>query len=179
MYNEKNTPMFDSNDFINFLKKNKYEYVFNKHKPLFTVNDSKQLRGEIKGVHSKNLFLKNKKNNFFLISCEESSQINLKKISKSLNLGNLSFAKQEHLVKYLGIKPGSVSPYALINDRDNFVTFYLEKELYESELINFHPLINDSTITMETKKFIEFMLENNKKIHIFSSTEGVIIKTYE
>ena len=170
--------MLNTNQFIKVLKDKKYDFEIHKHAALFTVEDSNRLRGVIKGSHSKNLFLKNKKNNFYLISCEENNQINLKKISKSLNLGNISFAKEEYLNKYLGIKPGSVSPFALLNDQKNDVVFYLEKTLYESELLNFHPLINTLTITMITQKFIEFMIENKKKIHIFCSTEGVVLKTY-
>ena len=102
----------------------------------------------------------------------------MKKISKSLKLGNISFAKQEHLEQYLKIKPGSVSPFALLNDNDGFVNFYLEQTLYESKFVNFHPLINTFTITIKTDRFIEFMIENNKKIHIFSSSKGKVLKTY-
>ena len=171
--------MLNSTQFINILKKRNYDFVIHEHDALFTVQDSKNLRGKIKGAHSKNLFLKNKKNNFFLLSCEESDQINLKKISKSLNLGNVSFAKEGYLDQYLGINPGSVSPFALLNDKNNDVSFYLEKTLHDSEFVNFHPLINTITITITTRGFIEFMIENNKKIHIFSSVEGVILKTYE
>ena len=58
------------------------------------------------------------------------------------------------------------------------VSFYLEQTLYESKFVNFHPLINTLTITIETHKFIEFMIENNKKIHIFTSSDGKILKTY-
>nr|MBT6354230.1 prolyl-tRNA synthetase associated domain-containing protein [Pelagibacteraceae bacterium] len=170
--------MLNSDQFIDLLKEKKYNFEIFKHNALFTVEDSNKLRGVIKGSHSKNLFLKNKKNNFYLFSCEEYDQINLKSISKSLNLGNLSFAKEEHLNQYLGIKPGSVSPFSLLNDQKNNVVFYFEKTLYESELINFHPLINTLTITMNTMKFIDFMIENKKKIHIFSSVEGKILKTY-
>ena len=170
--------MYNYLEIIELLKKEKYEIKVHEHDALFTVDDSKKLRGEIDGAHSKNLFLKNKKNDFFLLSCEEADKINLKKISKSLELGNISFAKQEYLEKYLKIKPGSVSPFALLNDDDFFVNFYLEKTLYESKFVNFHPLINTVTITIETNKFIEFMIENNKKIHIFSSAEGKVIKTY-
>ena len=171
--------MLSVSEFINILKQKNYNFELHKHKPLFTVEESKKLRGKIKGSHSKNLFFKNKKNNFFLISCEESQDINIKKISKSLNLGNISFAKEEYLLSYLGIKPGSVSPFALLNNKENNVSFFLEKKLYESEFINFHPLINEATITMKTSEFVKFMIENNKKINIFSSTKGVIIKTYE
>ena len=169
--------MYNSSELIELLKK-KYKIEVHQHDALFTVEDSRKLRGKIDGAHSKNLFLKNKKNNFFLLSCEEADKIDLKKISKSLELGNISFAKEEYLKKYLKIKPGSVSPFALLND-DGFVNFYLEQTLYESKLVNFHPLINTFTITIETNKFIEFMIENDKKIHIFSSAEGKVIKTYE
>tara|TARA_A100001011_G_C13724936_1_gene601123 strand:- start:18 stop:536 length:519 start_codon:yes stop_codon:yes gene_type:complete len=170
--------MYNSSELINLLKKQNYKIEVNQHEPLFTVQDSKKLRGKIIGAHSKNLFLKNKKNLLFLLTCEETDRIDLKKISKSLNLGNISFAKEEYLDQYLKIKPGSVSPFALLNDKGGQVIFYLEKTLYESKFVNFHPLINTLTITIETQKFIEFMIENNKKIHIFSSVEGKILKTY-
>ena len=171
--------MLDSKEFIKLLDKKNYDYDLHEHRALFTVEDSQKLRGKIKGSHSKNLFLKNKKNKFFLISCEEFTLINLKKIAKSLNLGNVSFAKEEFLLEMLGIKPGSVTPFALLNDAESKITFYLEDKLHDSELVNFHPLTNTTTITMKSNKFIEFMIENNKKIHIFSSAEGVVIKTYE
>ena len=170
--------MYNSLELIELLKKKEYEFEVHQHDPLFTVEDSKKLRGKINGAHSKNLFLKNKKNEFFLLSCEEVDRIDLKKISKSLDLGNISFAKEEYLYQHLKIKPGSVSPFALLNDESEQVNFYLEKTLYESNFVNFHPLINTLTITIETNKFIEFMIENKKKIHIFSSTEGKILKTY-
>ena len=169
--------MYNSSELIELLKK-KYEIEVHQHDALFTVEDSRKRRGKIDGAHSKNLFLKNKKNNFFLLSCEEADKIDLKKISKSLELGNISFAREEYLKTYLKIKPGSVSPFALLNDKGSFVNFYLEQTLYESKFVNFHPLINTFTITIETNKFIEFMIENNKKIHIFSSKEGKILKIY-
>ena len=170
--------MYNSLELIELLKKKKYDIKVHQHGALYTVEDSKKLRGKIEGSHSKNLFLKNKKNEFFLLSCEEADNIDLKKISKSLKMGNVSFAKEEYLDKYLKIKPGSVSPFALLNDMGNQVDFYLEQTLYESKFVNFHPLINTFTITIETKRFIEFMIENNKIIHIFSSKEGSIFKTY-
>ncbi len=170
--------MLTSKQLINLLKEKKYDFVVHEHNPFFTVQDSVDFRGTIEGAHSKNLFLKNKKKNFYLLSCEENDEFNLKNISKELNLGNVSFAKKEYLEQYLGIKPGSVSPFALLNDKHNDVVFFLEKTLYEAKLINFHPLVNTLTITMQTQNFIKFMIENNKKIHIFSSKQGVILNTY-
>ena len=169
--------MYNSFEITELLKKN-YEIKVHQHDALFTVEDSIKLRGKIDGAHSKNLFLKNKKNNFFLLTCEETDNVDLKRISKSLELGNTSFAKEEYLDQYLKIRPGSVSPFALLNDEGGQVDFYLEQTLYESKFVNFHPLINTLTITIETKRFIEFMIENDKKIHIFSSVEGKVLKTY-
>ena len=171
--------MLNSKELIELLNNKNYNYDFHEHKPLFTVDDSKNLRGQIKGLHSKNLFLKNKKGKFFLISCEEFTNINLKKISKSLGMGNVSFANENYLVNLLGVRPGSVTPFALLNDAENLVDFYLEDKLSSSNYINFHPLKNTATITIKSKDFVEFMIENNKKIHIFSSTEEVISKIYE
>ena len=171
--------MFDTKKFLNFLAQKGYDYEVHEHAALFSVEDSNKSRGQIRGAHSKNLFLKNKKNEFFLFSCEEFSEINLKKISKTFSLGNLSFAKEEYLKKLLGIKPGSVTPFALLNDKENKIVFYLEEQLYRSEFLNFHPLTNTKTVNMKTKQFIKFMIENNKKIHIFSSVEGIVIKIYE
>ena len=136
-------------------------------------------RDQINGAHTKNLFFKNKKDQFVLFSCLESAEINIKKFSKSIGYNNLSFAKQNYLEGLLGILPGSVSPFALLNDTINKVNFYLEDEVYNSEFVNFHPLVNTSTINLKTKEFLAFMVENKKKIHIFSSTEGIILKTYE
>ena len=170
--------MYNPSKLIELLKKENYSITIHQHDPLFTVQDSKKLRGKIKGAHSKNLFLKNKKNKFFLLTCEEADKVELKRISKSLEFGNTSFAKEKYLDQYLKIKPGSVSPFALLNDKSGQVDFYLEQTLYESKFVNFHPLINTLTITIETKRFIEFMIENDKKIHIFSSVEGKVLKTY-
>ena len=170
--------MLTPNELITLLDVKGYDYDLYEHKALFTVEDSNKLRGEITGLHSKNLFLKNKKNNFYLLSCEEFSKINLKSISKSLDLGNVSFAKKEYLLELLGVSPGSVTPFALLNNTENNIDLYLEDKMHESEYINFHPLTNKATVTIKSEDFIEFMIENKKKIHIFSTSSETIVKTY-
>lgn len=164
-------------DLLHILREKNIDFQVHEHKPLYTVEDSEKLRGKIDGSHTKNLFLKNKKNEFFLFSCNERAKIDLKQFSKSINAKNLSFANENYLEKYLGIKPGSVSPYALLNDKKNNVSFYLDENLEKSEKINFHPLINDTTITMKTSDFINFILENKKRINIFSLEHYTIVKT--
>ena len=77
----------------------------------------------------------------------------------------------------MGINPGSVSPYGLLNDKNNEIVFFLESSLYKKQKINFHPLINTSTITTLTSDFIKFMIENKKKINIFSLEDYKIIQT--
>ena len=171
--------MLSKTDLLELLREKRLDFQIHEHEPLFTVEDSENLRGQIEGAHTKNLFLKNKKNNFFLFSCDENAKIDIKRFSKSIDAKNLSFANQEYLLQYLGIKPGSVSPLALLNDNDQNVAFYLDEKLFESELINFHPLINTSTITIKTSDFISFFLENNKKINIFSLESYSITKIYE
>ena len=168
--------MHTKTDLFELLRVNNKEFQIHDHEPLFTVEDSENLRGEIKGAHTKNLFLKNKKNNFFLFSCDENANVDLKLFSKSTDAKNLSFANATYLEQLLGIKPGSVSPFALINDSNNVVKFYLDEKLYNSEIINFHPLINTTTISIKTKEFINFLVENNKKIHIFSLDSYSIVK---
>tara|TARA_B110000438_G_C15690961_1_gene596740 strand:- start:480 stop:986 length:507 start_codon:yes stop_codon:yes gene_type:complete len=149
------------------LDKQKLIYEHHRHGPLFTVEDSIAKRGKINGAHSKNLFLKNKKNKFYLFSCLESTKVDLKKISKNLSLGNISFAREEHLEKYLGVKPGSVTPFGLLNDINQEVEFYLDKEFISQETVNFHPLVNTSTLSLKIRDFINFLIENKKKVNIY------------
>ena len=160
--------MLTKKDLLELLRSKALDFQIHDHDPLFTVEDSERLRGEIKGAHTKNLFLKNKKNNFFLFSCDENAKVDLKRFSKSIEAKNLSFASSEYLERILGIKPGSVSPYALLNDNDNEVEFFFDEMLFKSETINFHPLINTTTISIKTSAFVNFILEKGKKINIFS-----------
>ena len=169
--------MLTKTDLFELLSVKNTNFQIHDHDPLFTVEDSEKLRGEIIGAHTKNLFLKNKKNNFFLFSCDENAKVDLKQFSKSIDAKNLSFANAGYLEQFLGIKPGSVSPFALLNDKDNVVEFYLDERLFNSEIINFHPLINTTTISIKTSEFINFLLENNKKIHIFSLDNYSIVKS--
>ena len=166
--------MIKKDDLIEMLANKEIPFIKHEHEALFSVEDSNNKRGLVEGAHTKNLFLKNKKNYFCLFSCEEKSLVDLKKFSKSIGAGNLSFARKEYLKQYLDIEPGSVSPYGLLNDKNGIVDFFLDEELYKSSKINFHPLVNTSTVTLKTSDFINLMVENKKKITIFSLKENKI-----
>jgi Ala-tRNA(Pro) deacylase len=149
--------MIFKDDLIRILNDNGFEYFVEEHAPLFTVEDSKSLRGQIEGAHSKNLFLKDAKANFFLISIEESASIDLKKTMQQIQSKKLSFAKPEYLQDILGIEPGSVSPFALLNDTKKQVEFYLDRSFLDSETVNFHPLINTATVNISPQNLIELI----------------------
>ena len=155
-------------DLLTMLSKYNIKYDVYEHPSLHTVEESKKLRGKIEGIHTKNLFLKNKKNNFFLFSCQESTIVDLKQLKKVLNLGNISFARDLYLKNILGVKPGSVTPFGLINDQNNEIKFFLDKKILCHNKVNFHPLINTSTISLNTKDFLQFMKKNNKLVNIFN-----------
>ena len=149
--------MIFKDDLIRILNDNGFEYFVEEHAPLFTVEDSKSLRGQIEGAHSKNLFLKDAKANFFLISIEESASIDLKKKMQQIQSKKLSFSKSEYLQDILGIEPGSVSPFALLNDTKKQVKFYLDRSFLDSETVNFHPLINTATVNISPQNLIELI----------------------
>jgi Ala-tRNA(Pro) deacylase len=142
---------------FNSLNNLKCEYYIHEHPALKTVEESKILRGKMEGGHSKNLFLRDKKKNNFLITACEDQKIDLKDLEKKLGTSRLTFGSPDRLYQFLGVKPGSVSPLALINDQQNEVSFYIDKNLLKEKILNFHPLINNLTISLKTKDFEKFL----------------------
>ena len=117
-----------------FLEKLGIEVTTVSHPPLFTVADSQALRGEIPGGHTKNLFLKDKKDNFFLITVGEEAEVDLKQIHHLIGAsGRVSFGKPEALMEHLGVVPGAVTAFGLINDERGVVKFVLDSTLMEHD----------------------------------------------
>jgi Ala-tRNA(Pro) deacylase len=156
--------MLYKKDLINLLDIFGCDYFIKEHEALHTVEDSKALRGTISGAHSKNLFLKDAKGQFYLLSVEENTKVDLKKIMNFIGSKKLSFAKAEYLESILGIEPGSVSPFALINDVDKKVLFFLDKNFLNYEKLNFHPLVNTATVNIATSDMIKFIEEKHNPI---------------
>ncbi len=139
------------------------------HPPLFTVEDSQLLRGQISGGHTKNLFLKDKKGNFFLVTVSEDAKVDLKTLHKIIGgSSRLSFGKPEKLLEYLGVLPGSVTAFSVINDKANMVKMIIDAPLMEQETINCHPLINTATTNIARDDLIKFLKSVNHEPHILN-----------
>jgi len=115
------------------------------HAPVFTVEQAKQHRGELPGHHIKNLFLRNKKEAMWLVVALEDREIDLKRLGEALGAGRLSFGSPDRLRRHLGVEPGSVTPFAVVNDREHQVTLVLDRGLAEGGPVNAHPLTNTMT----------------------------------
>lgn len=128
-----------------------------RHPPLFTVAESKALRGALPGGHSKNLFLKDKKGVLWLIVAHEDQAIDLKALRPRLGSAPLSFASAETLREVLGVEPGSVTPFALINDAAVRVRVVIDAELLALSPLNFHPLVNTATTAIAADDLLAFI----------------------
>lgn len=127
------------------------------HPPLFTVDDSRSLRGEIAGGHTKNLFLKDKKGCYFLVTVEENALVDLKQIHHVIGAsGRVSFGKPEALMELLGVIPGAVTAFGLVNDKEKAVKFVIDAELMQHEIINAHPLCNEATTSIRAADLLAF-----------------------
>ena len=129
-----------------------------RHPPLYTVADSQSLRGEIPGGHTKNLFLKDKKDNFFLVSVGEDAVVDLKQVHTIIGAASrVSFGKPEMLMELLGVIPGAVTVFGLINDTQRRVKVVLDQDLMAHDVINAHPLINEATTSITSADLIRFV----------------------
>ncbi|MEJ8574928.1 prolyl-tRNA synthetase associated domain-containing protein [Microbaculum marinum] len=134
-----------------------FETTTVRHPPLFTVADSQELRGEIEGGHTKNLFMKDKKGRLWLVVAEEDADIDLKRLHERIGSARLSFGKPELLIEVLGVRPGSVTPFGAVNDTEGRVTVVLDEALLRHAVLNFHPLTNDATTSIRRDDLIAFL----------------------
>ncbi|MCH1521836.1 MAG: prolyl-tRNA synthetase associated domain-containing protein [Arenicellales bacterium] len=142
------------------------------HAPMFTVEDSKALRVTPGGMGDiKNLFLRNKKGQMWLISCHEDRNVDLKILAKALGGGRFSFASESRMMQYLGIRPGSVSPFALVNDITGAVRFVIDYALTQTEVIYLHPLVNTRTTTIATSDLLTYCARTGHKAEIIAFGE--------
>jgi Ala-tRNA(Pro) deacylase len=125
------------------------------HPPLFTVEQSQALRGTIPGGHTKNLFLKDKKDAVFLVVAPEEGNVDLKTLHHKLGAGRFSFGSAELMLELLGVAPGAVTAFGVINDSHARVNVVLDAALMENEILNCHPLVNTMTTSISREGFFE------------------------
>lgn len=140
------------------LDKMKIKYEAVEHEPVYTMEDMDRLGLTKKGTLCKNLFLRDSKGKrHFLVTADENTKIDLKNLSRQLGAGNLSFASEERLEKYLGLKQGSVTPFGLMNDTDHAVEFFIDKSLSRCKSLGIHPLENTATVFLSYKDLDKFL----------------------
>jgi Ala-tRNA(Pro) deacylase len=128
-----------------------------KHPPLFTVEDSKTLRGELPGHHIKNLFLRDKRESMFLVVAQEDRRVDLKALAEAIGASKLSFGSAERLMKKLGVLPGAVTPFAVINDKEHQVKVFIDRAVMSGGRIHCHPLVNDMTVALDCDDLLRFL----------------------
>lgn len=132
-------------------------YLTHQHAPVFTVAQAQKVRQDEVGLHTKNLFLRNKKGQLWLVTLREDRPVDLKALAIKLNAGHLSFASSERLREYLKVEPGSVTPLAAFHDQTQQVKVVLDSDLAESEAVWVHPLTNDRTTCLHGGDLVRFL----------------------
>jgi Ala-tRNA(Pro) deacylase len=128
------------------------------HPPVFTVEEARNLRGTVAGAHTKNLFLRDKKGTVFLVVAMENAVIELKSLHRLLGAtGRFSFGSADLMRELIGVEPGSVTPFSVINDKTHRVTVVLDATMMEHEVLNYHPLVNTGTTTISRGGLLKFL----------------------
>ena len=126
------------------------------HKPVFTVDDGEDVKAALEGGQTKNLFLRDKRGGIWLVTALAETQINLRELSDRLGCARFSFGSPELLGEILGVKPGSVTPFALINDRERKVQVVFDQAMMPHKVLNFHPLENTMTTAIAPDGLLKF-----------------------
>ena len=131
-------------------------HTAHEHPALFRVGEGEEIKAAIPGAHTKNLFLKDAKDQLWLISAKDRTEIDLKRLHTVIGSARLSFGNAALMEETLGVTPGSVTAFGLVNDRDRRVRFVLDRALAEADRVNFHPLTNTATTGVSAEGFRKF-----------------------
>jgi Ala-tRNA(Pro) deacylase len=141
------------------------------HPPVFTVEEAKRLRGPLQTGHCKSLFLRNKKGAMWLVVLPEDQKVDLRRLAEILGAGRFGFASPERLDTYLGVIPGAVTPFAVVNDTAGVVTVVLEKGLLDADPLHFHPLDNSLTTAISPDDLLRFLDETGHPVTVLDSAD--------
>ena len=142
------TPAYQKERLIAELRERSLITEVFEHPPLHTVEEARTLRGELGGAYVKNLFLRDRSGELLLLVCLAHREINLQALRRLLGYRRLSFASPEQMWEHLGVRPGSVSPLAVVNAEPGAFTLFADQALRGFELNNFHPLSNEATVQL-------------------------------
>lgn len=157
--------MSESDALLAYLQQNGIETHTFQHPPVHTVEESKALRGDIPGCHTKNLFLRDGKKKFYLFITDEDAAINLKQLARKIGAkGGLSFGSPEALMDVLRIRPGAVSLLAIVNDEQGRVRVVLDRKLSTATAINCHPLSNERTTSLSQGALAKFLATTGREV---------------
>ncbi|KRB41723.1 MAG: prolyl-tRNA synthetase associated domain-containing protein [Pseudomonadota bacterium] len=143
-------------DLIAFFDAHGIDHATTDHEAVFRVGEGEGIKDAIPGAHTKNLFLKDAKGRLWLISAKDDTEIDLKRLHTVIGSARLSFGSGELMTQTLGVTPGSVTAFAMINDGGRNVTFVLDRRLADAERVNFHPLVNTATTGVSKAGFAKF-----------------------
>lgn len=146
-------PAYDRARLLAWMAENDVAQTTHDHPAVFRVEEGLDLKADLPGLHTKNLFLKDKKGRLWLISAAQDTVIDLKRAHRTLGSDRLSFGNETLMWETLGVRPGSVTALGLINDRDRRVTFVLDQRLWDADIVNFHPLTNTATTALDQAAF--------------------------
>ena len=153
--------MLSSADLIAYFDAHGIDHATTEHPAVFRVEEGLDVKGAMPGAHTKNLFLKDAKDRLWLISAQDDTQIDLKRLHPVIGSARLSFGSAELMLETLGVTPGSVTAFGLINDGDHRVSFVLDRRLAEADTVNFHPLVNTATTAVSRQGFLRFLSSLN------------------
>ena len=143
-------------------------YVNHEHPAVYTVEEADMHHEGIDGVHSKNLFFKDRKKRLVLVVTLSDKPIKIKEVADKIGHKGLSFGKPDLLMEVLGVIPGAVTPFSVINDTENKVKVILDQEMMNHDLLNFHPIVNTATTTIASDDLVKFMEHCNQEFEIIS-----------
>ena len=150
---EDKPPAFDRDRLLAWMAENGVEQTTLDHPAVFRVEEGLELKAAMPGAHTKNLFLKDKKQRLWLISARQDTVIDLKRAPGVIGSDRLSFGNEGLMWETLGVRPGSVTALGLSNDTERRVTFVLDRRLWEADAVNFHPLTNTATTALTQAAF--------------------------
>lgn len=145
-------------DLYHILADLKIEYIKHDHPAVFTCEEADEFYKDVPGGKSKNLFLRNKKGSkHYLVIVESSKKVDIKQVAQLVGEKDLGFASPERMMKYLGVTPGSVTPFGLINDVNKEVVVLIDSDLWKHDRLHYHPLVNTATLELSREDFKKFL----------------------